>query len=189
MWQVPQVGQEVIVFFRNGDPDLPIIMGCFPSQDKPFPPVPGSCDRVSAIRFPSEPASSESYSELGVDYSKGSERLYAKSHGDLDLILERELRLCAESQRSKLRENWELNSGSNVCMTAKDGIYLNADGTMVISAKSRICLQVGESRIDLLPDKISIKSPAIDLNCSDAPAAPKALKPEEFKPARLPTEA
>ncbi len=51
MIQIPRIGQEVLVDFKNGDPDLPIIVGRTYNQDT-MPPwgLPGMASQSGDIQ-------------------------------------------------------------------------------------------------------------------------------------------
>ncbi|HEX4403431.1 MAG TPA: type VI secretion system tip protein TssI/VgrG, partial [Polyangia bacterium] len=79
----PRVGDEVLVAFYEGDPDLPVVVGRLHHVAAPTPsPLPASASRI-AWRTRSTP-SSDGYHELAFEDKTGREVLSLRSERDLE---------------------------------------------------------------------------------------------------------
>jgi type VI secretion system secreted protein VgrG len=78
---VPRIGQEVIVEFLEGDPDLPIITGRVYNADQTPPFEPGNGGVVSGLK--SNTHKGKGYNEMSMDDTAGKEKITI--HGQYDM--------------------------------------------------------------------------------------------------------
>ena len=81
---VPRVGQEVVVGFRHGDPDAPLVLGSVYNADQ-MPPFEFPADATrSGMKTQSRGGDSTNYSGLAFEDQLGSE--YVQLHSERDLF-------------------------------------------------------------------------------------------------------
>ena len=96
---LPRVGQEVIVAFHEGDPDMPYIVGCAYNA-KQMPPFPLPEHRnQSGFKTHSKFGSSKNFSGLAFDDTPGSEHVQLHSERDLTHSTENDHLLNVGSQQ------------------------------------------------------------------------------------------
>lgn len=78
---IPRIGQEVIVEFLEGDPDLPIITGRVYNADQAPPYNPGAGGVVSGLK--SNTHKGKGYNEMSMDDTAGKEKITI--HGQFDM--------------------------------------------------------------------------------------------------------
>ncbi|HKP48459.1 MAG TPA: type VI secretion system tip protein TssI/VgrG [Gemmatimonadales bacterium] len=78
---VPRIGQEVIVEFLEGDPDLPIITGRVYNAEQTPPYNPGAGGVVSGLKSKTHKGSG--YNEMSMDDTTGKEKVTI--HGQFDM--------------------------------------------------------------------------------------------------------
>jgi type VI secretion system secreted protein VgrG len=78
---VPRIGQEVVVEFLEGDPDLPIITGRVYNAEQTPPYDPGKGGVVSGLR--SKTHKGQGYNEMSMDDTTGKEKVTI--HGQFDM--------------------------------------------------------------------------------------------------------
>lgn len=88
MIALPRVGQEVLVTYLEGDPDLPIVAGRLFNGTAPVPyDLPGHKTR-SGWRSNSSPGSG-GYNEIMFEDAKGRELFYSQAERDLETLVKR----------------------------------------------------------------------------------------------------
>jgi type VI secretion system secreted protein VgrG len=118
---VPRVGMEVLVSFLEGDPDKPVISGCFPNS-KNLPPyeLPENKTR-SVFRSRSSP-DSNGFNELHLEDRAGQELIYLRAQRDMEQKVENDSRLEVGNER---RET--VNGDSFTVLNAKEHRTITGD--------------------------------------------------------------
>lgn len=144
-WQhLPRVGTEVGLAFMNGDPDNPVVVGCFYNAEA-MPPfaIPADQTRQGFRSHSTLHGGRDDYNELSFDDRKGEELVllrakrdqFVENGNDRTVVTERDDRLLSRS----------------------GDITVDAEaGSITISAAARITLQVGGASITLTPASIDI---------------------------------
>jgi type VI secretion system secreted protein VgrG len=85
--QIPRIGQEVIVDFLEGDPDMPIITGRVynGSMDPPYA-LPGNQTKSGVKSRSSKGGGTDNYNEFRFEDKKGEEEILL--HAEKDLVVE-----------------------------------------------------------------------------------------------------
>src|SRR5690606_26037040 len=89
MVNIPRIGQEVIVDFREGDPDRPIITGrvCNAEQVPPYD-VPANQTQSGIKARSSKGGGTENFNEIRMEDKKGEELLYIHAEKDQEIVVE-----------------------------------------------------------------------------------------------------
>jgi type VI secretion system secreted protein VgrG len=83
---IPRIGQEVLVEFLDGDPDLPIITGRVYNADQTPPYEPGKGGVVSGIR--SNTHKGKGYNEMSMNDTAGKEMITIHAQYDMSTTVE-----------------------------------------------------------------------------------------------------
>ena len=134
---IPRVGQEVLVQFLEGDPDRPVIVGQTYNGSHPVPYDLPKSKTISTIMTSSSPGNN-GHNELRFEDAAGSEEVYIRAQKD---------------SRMQVGHDWETEVVNDAKHSAK---------TISLTATDRIEIQVGNSKVVLTPDRISITAPDID---------------------------
>lgn len=86
---LPRVGSEVLVSFREGDHDRPIVIGSVYNGSQPPPFLPPEGMNRSGFRTRSTPGGS-GYNELSFDDTTGHEQLTLRAQADMDTFVGRD---------------------------------------------------------------------------------------------------
>jgi len=87
--QLPRIGQEVIVDFLEGDPDMPIITGrVYNAEQMPPYALPGSQTQSGVLSRSSKSGGAENANEFRFEDKKGSEQVFLHAEKDLKVEVE-----------------------------------------------------------------------------------------------------
>ncbi|EDL2754050.1 type VI secretion system tip protein VgrG [Salmonella enterica subsp. enterica serovar Typhimurium] len=145
MIQIPRIGQEVLVDFKNGDPDLPIIVGRTYNQDT-MPPwgLPGMASQ-SGIFSHSLYGGPTSGNMLRFDDKTGAEEVKFHAEKDLNTTVKNNETHTVMVDRTKTIIKNETNSigeDRNTTVTKNDGLSVKLAQTINIGTTYR--LDVGD---------------------------------------------
>src|SRR5947209_7121015 len=89
MIHIPRIGQEVIVYFLEGDPDQPIIVGSVYNADQ-MPPytLPDNKTQSGIKSRSSLQGSDANFNQLRFEDKKGSEEVYFHAEKDFNRVVE-----------------------------------------------------------------------------------------------------
>ncbi|HCL1086708.1 TPA: type VI secretion system tip protein VgrG [Salmonella enterica] len=145
MIQIPRIGQEVLVDFKNGDPDLPIIVGRTYNQDT-MPPwgLPGMASQ-SGIFSHSLYSGPTNGNMLRFDDKTGAEEVKFHAEKDLNTTVKNNETHTVMVDRTKTIIKNETNSigeDRNTTVTKNDGLSVKLAQTINIGTTYR--LDVGD---------------------------------------------
>ncbi|EBV1167898.1 type VI secretion system tip protein VgrG [Salmonella enterica subsp. enterica serovar Saintpaul] len=145
MIQIPRIGQEVLVDFKNGDPDLPIIVGRTYNQDT-MPPwgLPGMASQ-SGIFSHSLYGGPTNGNMLRFDDKTGAEEVKFHAEKDLNTTVKNNETHTVMVERTKTIIKNETNSigeDRNTTVTKNDGLSVKLAQTINIGTTYR--LDVGD---------------------------------------------
>jgi len=163
-WQhLPRVGTEVAMSFMNGDPDAPVVVGCFYNEDmRPVFPIPEQQTRQGFRSRSTLRGTTQEFSELSFDDRKGSELVFLHAQKDHTTEVEHDQSLSVEHDRTVSIGNDETKTiGRNYSLTTKTG-------SVEITAATSITLRVGANTI-------TINETGIQMNCTTFNLAAKAV--------------
>ncbi|EFN7601493.1 type VI secretion system tip protein VgrG, partial [Escherichia coli] len=156
MIQIPRIGQEVLVDFKNGDPDLPIIVGRTYNQDT-MPPwgLPGAATQIgfyshtigggptnaNALRFEDKPGGEEVWLHAEKDqrievnnnesHWVGNNRLKVIDKTETAIIGEKRSLTVQMDDTSLAGQNKTIQAVQNLRLAAGDSIILSCGKTIL----------------------------------------------------------
>lgn len=168
MVTMPRVGQEVLVGFLEGDPDLPMVVGRMFDTTSPVPyPMPENKTRTVL-----KSSSKNGGNEITFEDRADGELLYLSATRDLHKIVKKD----------------ELE-------TTRGNRHVTVDGDLILSAKGNVIIQAGKELVVKGGPKVQINPPG-DISqgtkpneLGQPPQAPTPPKQEPPKPAAPKPEA
>lgn len=154
----PRIGQEVVVDFLEGDPDRPLVVGVVYNADNMVPyDLPGN-KTVSGWKTQSSKGGG-GYNELIFEDKKSSEQIRMHAEKDHDVTI-------LNSHTAAIGEKFKPATGSaSHQTTVKNGdLVLDVvNGAIEVSAKVKIELTVGQSKLTIDPSGITLDAPTITI--------------------------
>ncbi|WP_236265195.1 type VI secretion system Vgr family protein [Escherichia coli] len=195
--QIPRIGQEVLVDFKNGDPDLPIIVGRTYNQDT-MPPwgLPGAATQsgfyshtigggptnANALRFEDKPGGEEVWLHAEKDqrievnnnesHWVGNNRLKVIDKTETAIIGEERSLTVQMDDTSLARQNKTIQAVQNLRLAAGDSIILSCGNTILQMTSDGIfnitCKNFNITATE--NGKINTQSGQLDLNMNNRAA-------------------
>lgn len=138
---LPRVGDSVIVYFIEGDPECPVVCGALPSED--------SMSLYALESSGLRTANQTHFNELRFDDQPNAELLYWHAARNLEWTIAHDAHLIAQDLKINLEQgDYEYNVGKSY----------------ELKAESSIELKVGDSAIKISPTKIVISALEIKIN-------------------------
>ncbi|HAX9246494.1 TPA: type VI secretion system tip protein VgrG [Escherichia coli] len=197
MIQIPRIGQEVLVDFKNGDPDLPIIVGRTYNQDT-MPPwgLPGAATQsgfyshtigggptnANALRFEDKPGGEEVWLHAEKDqrievnnnesHWVGNNRLKVIDKTETAIIGEKRSLTVQMDDTSLAGQNKTIQAVQNLRLAAGDSIILSCGKTILQMTSDGIFnITCKDFNITATENgKINTQSGQLDLNMNDRAA-------------------
>ena len=183
-WQhLPRVGTEVGISFMNGDPDNPVVVGCFYHQEMlPVFPVPTEQTKQGFRSRSTLHGGTQDYNELSFDDKKGSEVVLLHAQKDHKIEVEHDQYATIGNDRSIVTER-------NDSLTSQFGsISVTASlGAVTLTAMTTATLRVGASSITMTPASISIVTPSLQIEAAEVNISTVALTVEAAATATIAT--
>ncbi len=187
---LPRIGQEVIVEFLEGDPDLPIVSGrVYNGDNKPPYALPANKTQ-SGIKSRSSPkGGTDNFNELRFEDKKGSEQVFMQAEKNLELNVKHDEQATVGHDRTRQVKNDETVTVDNVSKRK-----VGADETIDIGKKyllkagDQITLQTGQAKIVMKKNgDITISGKTISIKATDSVkiSATNAFKAEGKMKAEL----
>ena len=187
-WNLPRIGDEVLVAFVDGDPDRPIILGSvYNAEQKPIYALPANKTQSGFKTRSSKGGGASNFNELRFEDKKGQEEINIQAEKDITLLVKNDRTETIKRHRTevvdgkhtetvKLDRTATITQG-NEALTVKMGkmdtlvqmgnITTKASmGKIEIEAMQSITLTCGQSKIHMTPMSISIESMQIDVKAS-----------------------
>ncbi len=159
---IPRIGQEVIVEFMEGDPDLPIITGKVYNADQTPPYDPSKGGVVSGLR--SNTHKGKGYNEMSMDDTAGKEKVTIHAQYDMSTTVEhddtqkivtgnRTIDIVAGTHTETIKGDTTINvtAGAQSNTVNKSIDITSKTAYIHLKAETEIQLEVGSSK--LLMDK------------------------------------
>jgi len=169
---IPRVGQEVVVEFLEGDPDRPLVVGTvYNNEYKPAYDLPSKKTIAGLMSNSSKGGSG--FNEWNFEDKKGSEQINFHAEKDLNLVIRNvETRTIGEAFGTGVSRDTTLKHGDdklavetgNQMVDIKMDQTINVDQSIKMTAKLKIELIVGPSKITIDPTGVKIDAPTITLN-------------------------
>jgi len=163
-WQhLPRVGTEVGISFMSGDPDNPVVVGCFYHQEMPpVFPVP-SQQTKQGFRSRSTPlGGTKDYNELSFDDRRGQEVVLLHAQKDHAVEVENDQRVTVGNTRRVVTES----NDSLVSSFGEISITANA-GVVTITSPLSIVLRSGGSTVTVTPADVNIVTPVFTVEAEE----------------------
>ncbi|MEM8941028.1 MAG: type VI secretion system tip protein TssI/VgrG, partial [Pseudomonadota bacterium] len=145
---IPDVGQEVLVEFINGDPDRPVVVGAVYNRDNTLPPY---TKTQSGIR-----TRSSDFNELRFDDEDGDEEVYFQAGRDHNFLIKND-------ETGDIGNDETLTVGNNRTIDVGNDHSLSAGANISLEARSSITLKVGGSEIKMDPTGVTITGSMIKI--------------------------
>ena len=162
-WQhLPRVGTEVGISFMNGDPDNPVVVGCFYHQEMPpVFPVPAEQTKQGFRSRSTLHGGTQDYNELSFDDKMGAEVVLLHAQKDHKIEVEHD-------QDATIGNNRTVVTEQDDSLTSQFGnISIAASaGAVSVTAATEITLRVGASSITMTPASINIMTPSLQIEAA-----------------------
>jgi type VI secretion system secreted protein VgrG len=191
-WFLPCVGQEVLLMFIDGNPDLPVIVGSVyhAKAGLPFDPS-GTCRgwRTRSVRD-----SDRSHgNEFSFEDAAGHEEVRVCAHRDLDVRVRHDQTTVVENddfhfvqgsqidrvgkdRRSlvngcsaeKTAGDWLLAVGGKAVIDAAGGLIIDAGGCRLRIGPNGFAVELGGNYVVIGSDEVRVNGQLVKLNCAGA---------------------
>lgn len=158
---IPRVGQEVIVEFLEGNPDRPLVTGAVYNADNKYPYEMPSNKTQSGLKSDSSKGHG-GYNEFMFEDKKNSEQINLHAQKDLGVVV-------LNSETREVGEKFKPPTGSPSRQTTLkngDDALDVENGAIAITAKVKIELKVGPSKITIDPTGITLDAPTITIKAA-----------------------
>jgi len=155
---VPDIGQEVLVEYFNGDPDRPVVMGAVYNADNQIPPyskwqsgIRTRSRDYNELRFDDNPGSEEVYFQAGKDHNflvKNNEKGEIKSNQNIEIGKKQDIKI-GSNQGVDVGGGQKIDVGTSVDYSAGQSIKIDAGMNVEIKAGMSITLKVGGNTVKL----------------------------------------
>ncbi len=157
---IPRIGQEVIVEYIEGNPDLPLVVGAVVNdQHKPPYELPANKTQSGLKSESTDGAGfSDTYNEIKFEDRKDQEVLEIRTEKDHKITVN-------NIETRDIGERYDGGGYSRETTLKKGDDKLDVqNGKLDIEALTEINLKVGGSTIKMTPGSIEIKSPTITIH-------------------------
>jgi type VI secretion system secreted protein VgrG len=158
MIQLPRIGQEVLVAFLDGDPDMPIIVGRVFNALEPVPYKLPENKTVSGWRSRSSPKS-DGYNEIKFEDKAGKEHVYHQAQRDRHELVKRDQ---AERIERDHRHAVGRDQHLAVLQTKKEHVvkddHLHVEGDRYQKIDGSTSMQIGADRDEKVGGKHALEA-------------------------------
>lgn len=163
---IPRVGMEVVVSFIDGDPDRPLVTGCVYNGEHMPPHALPDAATQSVIKTSSSPGG-QGYNELTFDDTAGRERIFMRAQHDHEVLVRHDQReSIGRDQSVHVSRDRTLTVDHNEVVVVKGDQRVAVHHHAFVQANDSLTLKVGNSKIELFPDRIVLSSPTIEVRGS-----------------------
>ncbi|WP_310621204.1 type VI secretion system Vgr family protein [Flexibacterium corallicola] len=170
---LPRVGQEVLISFLQGDPDLPIITGQIYNEQHKHPFSSANTTRSGFVT-----GLGEKNNELEFEDAEGNEKIGVRAAKDLEVLVEENaLKDVKKLETTTIGETSNLTIGQDQVTVVKNKTDFSTGEREVktekkdslaaqeieLSADTKITLKVGSSKLEITPSAITISAAQLNL--------------------------
>jgi type VI secretion system secreted protein VgrG len=133
---IPRIGQEVIVSFLEGDPDLPLVTGSvYNAMMMPPYDLPANA-MVSGVKTNTTPGG-DGYNELSMDDTKGKELITIHAQFDMDTTVEHDRRTTVGNDRTEsIGKNESLSVGKDRSQSVADNENIDIGKDQAVTVRT-----------------------------------------------------
>jgi type VI secretion system secreted protein VgrG len=177
-WFVPRLGQEVLVCFEEGDPDLPVVVGCVYHRPEDMPADPSKAPTRTGLFSRSTPGG-RGGSQVSFEDEKGREQLTIVAERDQTTLVKHDQQTSIGGSRLEhIRGDQEVTVDGKHRQKVKE-LIVSAD---VIHLLGKKVLIAGEEVGILSSGQAYLNGSVVHLNGSGAPQAPGGVQPRQPEP-------
>jgi type VI secretion system secreted protein VgrG len=158
---IPRIGQEVVVEFLEGDPDLPLVTGSVYNADQAPPYDPAKGGVVSGLR--SNTHKGKGYNEMSMDDTAGKEKITIHSQYDMSTTIEHDDAQTVKNNRTitvdgthteNIKKDTTINvtEGKQSNKVKKEIVITSESASIHVTASTEIKLEVGQSKLLMKKD-------------------------------------
>lgn len=157
---IPRVGQEVLVAFRDGDPERPMIVGRAYNAQHPPPYGPDKEPEISGIKSHSSPDADVGHNEIRMQDKKGQEELYIHAQrASRRVVGAAETISVGGAQKVNIGKQWEVQSKEKQWLATPTSIKLEAGMASLEMKSGLVHLSNGAgASITLTGDQVVIRA-------------------------------
>lgn len=176
-WQLPRVGDEVLVAFADADPDRPVILGSvYNAEQTPIYGLPANKTRSGIRTRSSKGGGASNFNELRFEDAKGKEEVHLQAEKDLTLLVKNNRTETVRANRAetvggkhtetvKLDRSATVTQGNDSLLVKTGNISTKAAlGKIEIEAMQSITLTCGGSKIHMTPMGVEITALTIKID-------------------------
>ena len=171
-WQhLPRVGTEVGISFMSGDPDNPVVVGCFYHQEMPpVFPVPSQQTKQGFRSRSTLGGGTQEYNELSFDDRRGQEVVLMHAQKDHKVEVEHDEQVTiGNDQTVNVGDTRTVVTRLNDSLTSTLGaisITANA-GVVTVTGAISIILRSSESTVTITPADVNIVTPVFTVQAGE----------------------
>ncbi len=168
---LPRIGQEVIVEFLEGDPDLPIVTGrVYNGDNKPPYALPANKTQSGMKSRSSPKGATDNFNELRFEDKKGSEQVFIQAEKDLELNVKNDETATVGHDRTRtVKNNETVTVDKDSKRVVKENETIDIGKKYLLKAGDQITLETGQSKIVMKKNgDITISGKTISIKATDS---------------------
>jgi type VI secretion system secreted protein VgrG len=168
---LPRIGQEVIVEFLEGDPDLPIVTGrVYNGDNKPPYALPANKTQSGMKSRSSPKGATDNFNELRFEDKKGSEQVFIQAEKDLELNVKNDETATVGHDRTRtVKNNETVTVDKDSKRMVKENETIDIGKKYLLKAGDQITLETGQSKIVMKKNgDITISGKTISIKATDS---------------------
>ena len=153
---LPRIGQEVIVDFLEGDPDLPIIIGRVYNGDL-RPPYELPDEKTKSTIKSNTSKGGGGYNEIRLEDLQGQEQIFIHAQKDQDIRVENDRREWIGNDRSLIVKNDKkelVENDAHATIKGSQSTHIDKDASLNIKGDSMTKIE-GDSSLKIMGDSAS----------------------------------